>query len=411
MATSTLRPPLIAPATASVSRVASAPPGTRLAALDLVRGLAMVLMAIDHVRVYSGLPAGGPTPGIFFTRWVTHFVAPAFVFLAGTAAYLHGRRLGDCGRLSRFLLVRGLWLILLELTVIRVAWTFNLEFANYLLAGVIWMIGWCMVLMAAIVYLPVRVIGAIGIAIIALHNVSDAFAPALRAAFGEEGPNGVLKILYFGGVVPLGESGPPLMVLFVIVPWIGVMMAGYAFGEIVELPEERRRAVCLRLGLALTAAFVILRAINIYGDPRPWNASRMPALLSFLNTTKYPASLSFLLMTLGPMLVALAFAERWRGRIAAGLTTFGRVPMFYYLLHIPVIHLAACVVSLAREGQVNPWLFGNHPMAPPPVPPGYTWTLPLLYLVFALCIAALYGPCRWYARVRATRRHSWLSYV
>jgi uncharacterized membrane protein len=412
MATSTLASPLTtATRTATVSGTAPTAATSRLATLDFVRGLAMVLMAIDHVRVYSGLPAGGPTSGIFFTRWVTHFVAPAFVFLAGTAAYLHGRKLGDRGRLSRFLLVRGLWLILLELTVIRVAWTFNVDFAHYLLAGVIWMIGWCMVLMSAIVFLPARAIGAIGIAIIALHNVTDLFAPSLRAAFGEQGPGGLFRILYFGGVVRLGASGPPLGVLFVIVPWIGVMMAGYALGAILDRPAEQRRTWCLRAGLALTAAFFLLRASNLYGDPRPWDTTRMPAVLAFLNTTKYPASLSFLLMTLGPMFIMLALAERWHGRVARAVSTFGQVPMFYYLLHIPVIHLAACLVSLVREGQVNPWLFGNHPLAPPPVPPGYTWSLPLLYLVFVLCVAVLYGPCRWYARLRATRRYWWLSYV
>jgi uncharacterized membrane protein len=385
--------------------------GRRIPALDFVRGVAKILMAIDHVRVYSGLPAGGPTPGIFFTRWVTHFVAPAFVFLAGTAAYLHGRKLGDTSRLSRFLFTRGAWLVLLELTVIRIAWTFNLDFAHYMLAGVIWMIGCCMMLMAAVVFLPLPAIGAAGIAIVALHNVIDSFAGPIRASFGENGPGGLLSVLYFGGAVQLTDAGPPLLVLFVIVPWIGVMMAGYAFGAVMEMTPDRRRTFCLRLGLALTVAFLVLRGINIYGDPRPWAAGRMPLVLAFLNTTKYPASLSFLLMTLGPMFILLGAAEHWRGRLVAIATTFGRVPMFYYLLHIPVIHLAACLVSIAREGRINPWLFGNHPMAPPPVPEGYAWSLGLLYLVFTLCVAALYFPCRWFADLRARRSGSWLSYL
>src|SRR4029078_9046158 len=178
----------------------------RVVSIDIVRGVVMVLMAIDHVRFSSGEPAGGPTPGIFFTRWITHFVAPAFVFLAGTSAYLYGQRVSDRKQVSTFLLTRGLWLVLLELTVIRIGWTFNLDFANYMLAGVIWMIGWCMVLMGAFIYLPLRVIGAVGVAIIALHTVTDVFAPALPAAFGEAGPNTLLRILYFGGVVPLGAS-------------------------------------------------------------------------------------------------------------------------------------------------------------------------------------------------------------
>jgi uncharacterized membrane protein len=383
---------------------------SRIHSVDFVRGVVMVLMAIDHVRVYSGLPAGGPTYGIFFTRWVTHFVAPAFVFLAGTAAFLHARRLPATGALSRFLFTRGAWLVFLELTVIRVMWTFNFDFANYMLAGVIWMIGCCMMLMAALVHLPLRAIGFVGVAIIALHNITDLFA--LQQAFGDDGPVWPLKVLYFGGGFQIGAGGPPLLVLFVIVPWIGVMMAGYAFGAVMVMTPERRRSICLRLGLLVTLLFVVLRGLNLYGDPRPWSAGgRMPVLLSFLNTTKYPASLSFLLMTLGPMLLLLGWSERWRGRLVEMTATFGRVPMFYYLLHIPVIHLAAVVVSLMREGRVNAWLFGNHPMAPPPLPEGYMWGLPLLYVVFAACIVVLYFPCRWFARVRASRSSPWLSYL
>jgi uncharacterized membrane protein len=390
---------------------AAAPVSSRIASLDFVRGVVMILMAIDHVRVYSGLPAGGPTAGIFFTRWITHFVAPAFVFFAGTAAYLHGTRLADRAALAKFLLVRGAWLVVLEMTVIRIAWTFNVDFANYLLAGVIWMIGWCLILMAAAVHLPLGAVASIGLAIVFCHNLTDVFAASLQRAFGEAGPNWLLQLVYFGGAVPLGRDGPPLLILFVIVPWIGVMMAGYAFGRVMQLPFDRRRRTCLALGLAATALFIVLRAMDVYGDPRPWRGSRMPAFFAFLATTKYPASLLFLLMTLGPSIALIGFAERWRGRIVDATTTFGRVPLFYYLLHIPLIHAAAIIVSLLREGGVNRWLFGNHPMAPPPVPDGYTWSLTLLYAVFAICVIALYFPCRWFARYRATHRSGWLSYL
>jgi uncharacterized membrane protein len=273
------------------------------------------------------------------------------------------------------------------------------------------MLGWCMIIMAAAVYLPVRAVGIIGLLIIALHNVTDLFRGQLAHAFGEAGPNWLLKLLYFGGAVNLGPSGPPLLILYVIVPWIGVMMAGYGFGSLMERAPEQRRTICLRLGIAATALFVLLRAIDLYGDPRRWHAMKLPGLLAFLNTTKYPASLSFLLMTLGPMLIVIAFSERWKGRAAEAITVFGRVPMFYYLLHIPLIHLAACVVSLIREGHVNPWLFGNLPVAPSEIPAGYTWNLGLLYLVYALCVATVYFPCRWYARMRATHKSAWLSYL
>lgn len=401
-----LRPGVLAPASSG------APPRTRVSSIDIVRGLVMVLMAIDHVRVYSGNPAGGPTPGIFFTRWVTHFVAPAFVFLAGTAASLHGDKLRDRGALSRFLLTRGAWLVLLELTVLRVAWTFNLDFVHYNLAGVIWMIGWCMIAMAVIAKLPIVAVATIGIAVIALHDVSDFFRPQIEAlANGSAG--WLLKILYTGGVVRLGgDGGPPLFVLFVIIPWLAVMMTGYAFGGVVKLPAERRRSICIRLGAALTVAFVLLRALDVYGDPGHWRgADWAPAPIRFLATNKYPASLDFLLMTLGPMFIALALAERARGRVAGVLATFGRVPLWFYLLHIPLIHAAACLVSVVRHGAVDPWLFANHPMDPGRPPEGYRWSLPLLYAVWAMAVTALYLPCRWYAGVKARSRSVWLSYL
>ncbi len=368
----------------------------RIISIDAVRGIAMILMAIDHVRVYSGVPAGGPTPGVFFTRWITHFVAPTFVFLAGTSAYLYGRAVGSRGALAKFLFTRGLWLIVLELTVIRLCWTFNVDFAHYMLAGVIWVIGLSMIVLSAAVYLPHSAVAAIGVALIALHNLTDFFP------LGDQQPSPLLQILYFGGNIG------PLFILYVLIPWVGVMMAGYAFGPVMERPAVERRRFCLRLGAALTVLFVVLRWLDVYGDPRHWRNA--PSLLRFLGTTKYPASLLFLLMTLGPMFLLIALAEKGPGSRTAGvLATFGRVPMFYYLLHIPLIHAAACVVSLIREGRIDPWLFGNLPVDPPPVPPGYTWSLLLLYAVFAICVAALYFPSRWYAHVRP--RHPWLRYL
>ena len=384
---------------------------TRIASLDILRGVVMVLMAIDHVRVYSGLPAGGPTPGIFFTRWVTHFVAPVFIFLAGTSAFLHGQKLSDRAKLSRFLVTRGAWLVLLELTVIRVSWTFNFDFAHYLLAGVIWVIGWCMIAMAALVWLPRAAIATFGVAVIFGHNLLD---PVVRS-LGQTGATGAFswlwKLLYLGGGFRLGEGGPPLVILFVLFPWVGVMAAGYAFGPVMQMTPERRRSIMLRLGLGAIALFLILRATNFYGDPRPWSTTgRMPGALSFLNTAKYPASLLFLLMTLGPAIAVLPALEHAKGSVARVLSVFGRVPFFYYVLHIPAIHLAAVIVSLVREGAVNPWLFTNHPMMNPPAPEGYTWSLGLLYLVTASVVTLLYFPCKWFAGVKARNRQAWLSY-
>lgn len=376
----------------------------RLVSVDLLRGAVMVLMAIDHVRVYAGVPPGGPEPAIFFTRWVTHFCAPTFVFLAGASAFLSARTPPE---LSRLLVTRGLWLVLLELTLIHLAWTFNPAYTREQMAGVIWAIGWCMVLMALLVRLPLKVVGTIGIAVIAGHNLlpgpaGDSVSP-------------LASILYYGmarGPVDLGH-GWSFSVLYSIVPWIGVMAAGFAFGQVLRLEPARRDRICLRVGLGAIALFVLLRAFNLHGDPGTFEPDEggVSALLSFLRTTKYPASLQFLLMTLGPAIALIPLLERARGAPARMLSVFGRVPFFYYLLHIPLIHVLALIVARIRDGAVTAWLFGNHPMNPGPAPEGYQWSLGLLYLVFAIAVALLYLPCRWYANLKARRCNAWLSYL
>jgi uncharacterized membrane protein len=375
----------------------------RIASIDIIRGAVMVLMALDHVRVYSGLPPGGSSPGIFFTRWVTHFCAPAFVFLAGTSAFLAGRRLHDRAALSRFLVVRGAILVLLELTVVRLAWTFNVEF-TVLLAGVIWVIGWSMMILALLVRLPMAAVAGIGVAIIGLHNLLD------RVPDGQ--PGGALwQVLYAGGPIGGDDGGPVLFVLYSLIPWVGVMAAGYAFGAVVIMESARRRRLCLGLGLGAIALFMVLRALNGYGNPSPWSGERMPALLSFLNPAKYPASLDFLLMTLGPTIVLIPLLEQARGAVSRILAVFGRVPLFYYLLHIPLIHALAILVSLIREGGVNPWLFANHPAMVGPPPDGYVWSLGLLYLVCAVAVLILYFPSRWYAVKKMEGLRGWTRYL
>jgi uncharacterized membrane protein len=206
-------------------------PTGRVAAIDVLRGIVVVLMAIDHVRVFSAVPAGGPEPGVFFTRWITHFVAPVFVFLAGTAAYLYGQKVGDRRALAKFLAVRGLLLILLELTVIRLSWTFNFDYGTYTLAGVIWVIGWSMIALAALSFLPTKVIAAVGLLVIVGHNA----IPWI------ETENWLPKVLYYGGAVSFRADGPSLAILYTLVPWVGVMAAGYAFGALYRLDSDRRR--------------------------------------------------------------------------------------------------------------------------------------------------------------------------
>jgi uncharacterized membrane protein len=262
------------------------------------------------------------------------------------------------------------------------------------------MIGWCMMLMAALVWLPTAAIAAFGLIVIVAQNLVGVLAQStpesLRASWGW-----FWQILYFGGVFRLGQNGPAVAVLYSIVPWIGVMAAGYAFGAIMIREQSERDRLNLRIGLSATAVFLLVGGLAVFLSPvRP---GAPPALFRLLNQNKYPASQLFLLMTLGPTIAVLPMADRARGAIGGVLATFGRVPLFYYLLHIPAIHAAAVVVSLVREGRVNPWLFGNHPMMPPPVPAGYTWGLPLLYLVFAIVVTMLYVPCRWFAGVKKSR--------
>ena len=375
----------------------------RLKSLDIVRGVVMVLMAIDHVRVYSGLPAGGPTAGIFFTRWVTHFCAPAFVFLAGTGAFLYGRKLGDMGRLARYLVTRGLVLVLLELTVIRASWTFNVHYSEFVLAGVIWMLGWCMVLMAGLVIrLSTRAIGILGLCVIVFQQVFGLLPRALPASVR----NAIGPIWNF--FYPSGAPGwEAISILYVIIPWIGVMAAGYAFGAIVIREPAERRRLCLRIGLSATALFVVFAGLFVLLAPAGEDAR--PALFRALDPPKYPVSQPFLLMTLGPMIALLPLAERARGWMADVFETFGRVPMFYYLLHIPVIHAAALVVMRLREGSIHPEWYATAPFTS--VPDGHKWGLLLLYLVFVIVIALLYAPCRWFAGVKARRREAWLRYL
>ncbi len=406
---STSSPPLPAPAPA------------RSSAIDLLRGTVMILMAIDHVRVFAGVPAGGADAGTFFTRWVTHFCAPVFVFLAGTSAFLSREKHAS---LPRHLLVRGLWLVLLELTFFRLAWTFNVDYAHYLLAGVIWAIGWSMVLLALLVrFLPAVSVGVIGVVICATHNlldsrIGDFVQWANESSFGWLGKLGYLA--FFANDVTFGAGGPHLVVLYSIVPWVGVMAAGYGFGVVLRMETQRRNRVCVALGLGMTAGFLVLRGFDVYGDPSRWNSTPPsgrrgpplpPALFRFLNPSKYPASLQFLLMTLGPSIALIPLLDRARGAVASFVTTFGRSAFFFYLLHIPLIHLLAIVAVRLRDGAVSPWLFENHPMGNGPPPAGYTWSLPLLYLVWAIAIVLLWPACRWYVAKKKASRSRWFSFV
>jgi len=371
---------------------------SRIQSVDFIRGLVMVLMAIDHVRVYSGLPPGGPEAGIFFTRWVTHFCAPAFVFLSGTSAYLYGAKVNDTGVLARYLLTRGLLLVVLELTVIRFFWTFNFNYAEFTLAGVIWMLGWCMVMMAVLVRLKPKVIGIIGLAIIFLQQVFSLVPNFLPATLDT----------YWEFIYSSGNEGPSFInILYVIVPWIGVMMAGYGFGIILQMEAERRRKLLIRIGLGSTLLFLVVGSIVAIMNP---DDNGTPFIFSLLNQRKYPASQLFLLMTLGPCILLMPFVEKTQSFISKAIVIIGRVPFFYYLLHLPLIHVTALIVQLITEGQTHPEWYNNAPYVW--FEPEHHWNLGLLYLVFVIDVVILYFACRWYESYKFSHSEKkWLKFI
>jgi uncharacterized membrane protein len=393
-----------------------APARVRVQSVDILRGLVMILMAIDHTRdyVHSAAMAFPPedlsqtTPAIFLTRWITHFCAPVFVFCAGIGAFLRLERGGTKADLSRFLWTRGLWLVFLEFTVVRAGFFFiNLDSSPVFLL-VLWALGMSMIALALLVHLPYRVLLAVSIATIALHDLFDRVTPEQFGAF-----SWLWQILHVQGLL---TAGPPLVIVaYPLVPWIGVMAAGYCFGRVYRLGTERRHLVLLRLGLALTVTFFVLRALNGYGDPRPWSVQdgTSHTWLSFLNTTKYPASLDFLLMTLGPAILFLAWAGRLRLTERNPLLVFGRVPLFYFVVHIPLIHALAIAMTWARYGAA-PFLFLPPPTLGTPrdvFPPDYGWDLWVVYLLTGGVVLALYPVCLWLSRLKARRREWWLSYL
>jgi uncharacterized membrane protein len=392
----------------SAENMPSSSPRPRLESVDILRGLVMVLMVVDHARDFFTNFGFDPTdlsrttPGLFLTRWVTHFCAPVFAFLAGTGAYLSGARGKSRGEFASFLLTRGLWLVLLELTVVNFGLIFNPRPTTlYLL--VFWSIGCSLIVLAGLIYLPTWLVGAIGVAMIAGHNLADGLRPE---TLGPLRP--LLFILHQQGPI-VGLPGPVLFVVYPLIPWIGVTAAGYAFGALLLLRPTERRQRLLTLGLGLSAAFFVLRWLNFYGDPRPWSPQASPlfSVFSFLNCQKYPPSLLFLLMTLGPAITLLACVEQARRPLGRMLVTLGRVPLFFFVAHFYVVHALAVVVAAVR-GVSTGWLF---PSAFPIFPPAESaFSLPVAYLVSAVVIALLYAPCRWLAELKRTNRSHWLSY-
>jgi uncharacterized membrane protein len=387
---------------------ASATPSrARVESVDLVRGVIMILMALDHSRDFFGIPGQNPvdlttaTTALFFTRWVTHFCAPVFFLLTGTGSYLQLRRKSR-GELSRFLLTRGIWLIFLEIVVLRCfSYQFNFDYRVTMLI-VIWALGWAMITLSLLVWLPACAVTAFGAIMIAGHNLLDSVKSA----------SPLWSILHAPGFV-INTPDHVVFVAYPLIPWIGVTAVGYGLGQVYAWDADRRRSFLFRLGLGLAAAFIVIRAINIYGDPGRWSAQKSGVftVLSFLNTTKYPPSLLFLLMTLGPALILLSAVDARTPRTLRPALIIGKVPLFYYVLHFTLIHLLAVATCYARYGSAH-WMFespdlGHYPFSPPP---GWGFSLPVIYVVWAIVVATMYPLCRWYAGIKQRQNSPWLSY-
>ena len=373
----------------------------------------MILMALDHTRDYFGAAAVNPTDvattsvALYFTRWVTHFCAPVFFLLTGTGAFLALRRRSVAG-LSRFLLSRGLWLIFLELVLLRcLGWQFNFDYRLTVIT-VLWALGWSMIVLSALVWLPPRVVGIFGAVLIVGHNLLD---PIRAASLGALAP--LWTALHAPGVL-WTDGTHTVFAAYVLIPWVGVTAVGYWLGQIYRWEPERRRRLLLRMGIALVVAFLALRLVDIYGDPSHWSSQRSGVFtaLSFINTTKYPPSLLYLLMTLGPALLFLRAVDGRTPRALHPALVFGKVPMFYYALHIVLIHLLAVGAALARYGSAH-WMFESPTLDRYPVtqPPGWPAPLPVVWMIWILVVLLLYPLCRWFAALKRRRTDWWLSYL
>ncbi len=369
----------------------------------------MVIMALDHVRDYftnvrfDPLDLTQTTPGLFMTRWITHFCAPTFVFLAGTGVFLSYSRGKSKSAVSKFLWTRGLWLILIEITWVRFGWLFNLDY-SFVILQVIWATGVAMIALSVLIHLSVRTVGIIGVAIIILHNALDPVLPEQLGVLGWP-----WMVLHEGGGIEW-KTGHFIAAVYPVLPWIGVMLAGFAFGTILLKEERERRKTLIRLGFGLIAGFILIRATNLYGDGQPWSSksSLLHTVFSFIDCVKYPPSLLYLMMTLGPAIASLVYFEKVKGWLADFFIVFGRVPFFYYVLHIPLIHGLA-VVAAYLTGYDPTFMFQNTP--PWFWPEGYGFTLPQVYAVWLAVILLLYPACRWFAGVKRRRKEVWLSYL
>lgn len=379
----------------------------RIESVDILRAIVMILMALDHTRDFLGVASISPTNltqttvPLFFTRWITHFCAPVFFLLTGTGAYLALRKKSK-RQLSTFLFTRGLWLIFLDSVAVRcLGLQFNFDY-HVTVLNVLWALGWAMIVLSALIHLPLSLTTMFGLIMIAGHNLLDTI----------QSSNPIWTILHSPNFI-LNSARHSVLVAYPLIPWVGVTAVGYSLGQIYAWTWQRRRMFLLRAGLVLTAAFPILRYINLYGEPARWTVQNSTpfTLISFLNASKYPPSLLFLLMTLGPALVLLWAIDQHTPGLLRPALVFGKVPMFYFLLHVPLIHLIAVVVCYARYGHVH-WMFESPSLSQFPItsPPGWGLSLPFVYVFWICVVIGLYPLCHWFAGVKRRRSDAWLSY-
>jgi uncharacterized membrane protein len=385
----------------------------RIYSLDIMRGLVIILMAIDHVRDFWSVEAFAPedltqtSPEYFFTRWITHFCAPVFVFLAGTSAFLYQQKIQNTAALSKFLLVRGLWLIFIEIIVVNYSWTLGFFWSEWgFFLQVIWAIGVAMIALAGLVWLSDKVILAIALLIIFGHNLLNPIVPADMGSL-----EWMWKVLHEGGWQGLNEAGNwGVFFAYPILPWIGVMAAGYVFGHVMLFDEQKRTQWLYRLGIGAIVLFVLLRFSNLYGDTADWESQKnaLFSVMSFLNTQKYPPSLLYLLMTLGPAFLLLIFFEKVSSKLFEILRVFGRVPFFFYVLHFMFIHLTSLLYFKVVHGE---WFDLVNARNPQNWPEFYQPSLLRLYLAWLVTVVFFYFVCKWFDRYKSTHNQWWLKYL
>ncbi len=389
---------------------------TRIESIDILRGVVMVIMALDHVRDYFHYGAffSDPTnietttPFLFFTRFITHYCAPVFIFLAGTSAFLYGNKKTK-PKLFKFLFTRGLWLIFLEVVLNNLIWWFDLSY-GFIALQVIWAIGLSMVVLSLLIYLPKKLLLVIGLTLVAGHNLLDKVI-----AQGDSLDSIIWYILHQFKFLPVGD-GQMIAFAYPVIPWVGLIVLGYCFGSFYtkDFNIKVRKKWLLALGLSSIALFFILRGINIYGDLVPWaiQDTSTKTIISFFNVTKYPPSLSYLLITIGPALLFLYGIEKVKNKITNFFLVYGRVPLFYYFLHILVIHVIAIIGLLISGDDWHKMILDSNAWKTGSLATGYGYSLFVVYMVWFGVIALLYFPCKKYMIYKANNKGKWwLSYL